>query len=169
MSRLPFWLFAVCSPLSLTGSVYRQRMFAYPMIWKTCCSPLTLYAWLYCKFEFQKSSLIHWSAPTCESFTSRYYSTAFHICSMASSQPPPTFPQSYLDEYIGYRLRNTAIVFILIETLFVGLRVWARRFTRSPIGWDDYLVPLGLLTSIGTSITGLRERFRWRPTSLSLD
>lgn len=76
---------------------------------------------------------------------------------MASSQSSSTLPQSYVDEYNGDRLKYTAIAFIFIEPVFVALRIWARRFSRSSLSWDDFMVPLALPFGIGMCITALRE------------
>lgn len=76
---------------------------------------------------------------------------------MASSQPASTFPQSYLDEYIGYRLKGTAIAFIVLDTCFCSLRIWARKFNKIPLGWDDLMVFLGWLFCMGVAIVSLRK------------
>lgn len=69
-----------------------------------------------------------------------------------------TFSQSYLDENIGYRLTDTAIAFIVLDTVFCLLRAWARKFIKAPLGWDDALVSLGFLFGIGVSIGCLCKR-----------
>lgn len=76
---------------------------------------------------------------------------------MSSSRASPALPQSYLNEYIGDRLKITAISFMVITTVCVALRIVARRFARSPLGWDDFLVPLSLVFGIGTCVASLRE------------
>ncbi|KAF4636426.1 hypothetical protein G7Y89_g1666 [Cudoniella acicularis] len=72
---------------------------------------------------------------------------------MPSIPPQTSIPQSYLEQNIGNHLTNTAIAFIVIDTVFVGLRIWARRFSKSAFGWDDLLVVLGLVFCIGTAVT----------------
>jgi len=48
--------------------------------------------------------------------------------------------QSYVNEYSGYRLKDIAIIFIALETVFVALRFWSRRLQKASIGWDDILI-----------------------------
>ena len=68
------------------------------------------------------------------------------------------------NDYNGDRLRNTAIIFIVLELICVGLRVWARRFKHNPIGWDDSLVFLSLPFCVGLCVIELRKQTRSRET-----
>ena len=47
--------------------------------------------------------------------------------------------------YIGYLFKNVAVAFIILQTLFVALRLLARHLASTPMGSDDILVPLSLL------------------------
>lgn len=78
---------------------------------------------------------------------------------MASPQTQVDYPQSYRDEFIGYRLTNTAIAFIILETVFVFLRIWSRKFSRAPFGWEDVLVFSGLVFCIGLSVACICKYF----------
>ena len=33
-----------------------------------------------------------------------------------------------------------AVMFLVLPTAFVGLRVWAKTMSRGGLGWDDYLI-----------------------------
>ena len=37
------------------------------------------------------------------------------------------------------------VIFMVLPTAFVGLRVWAKTMSRGGIGWDDYLIFLALV------------------------
>lgn len=69
--------------------------------------------------------------------------------------------QAYLREYVGYKLVNTGIIFITLETIFVALRILSRRIQKTPFGWDDYLVPFALVFCIGNSILGFRKSYAY--------
>jgi len=74
---------------------------------------------------------------------------------MASSQPQVVYPQSFLDENIGDRLTNIAIVFCVLETVFVVLRIWSRRFSNAVFGWDDILILTGFVSCLGLNIDSI--------------
>lgn len=63
---------------------------------------------------------------------------------------PSLLPKSafYPDDR-GHQLKNTAIAFIVVETLFVGLRYVSRYLIRSRSGADDWLMPLAWLFNVG--------------------
>ena len=65
--------------------------------------------------------------------------------------------QSYLDEYIGYQLLNTATAFIIVDSTFVVLRFWARRYQDHRIRPDDILVFIALLFCVGLCIDSICE------------
>ncbi|KAF2236137.1 hypothetical protein EV356DRAFT_565867 [Viridothelium virens] len=71
---------------------------------------------------------------------------------MASSLSLSEPSQDYLDQYIGYRLVNVGIAFMVLEPIFVALRLCSRRTQKAPQDWDDYLVPLALVFCILNSI-----------------
>jgi hypothetical protein len=57
----------------------------------------------------------------------------------------PEGPITAPEGYIGYIFKNVAVAFIVLQTLFVGLRLLARRVNGTPMGADDVLVPLSLV------------------------
>lgn len=76
--------------------------------------------------------------------------------------PDPTifdgFPPGYKEEYIGYILQNTAIAFIVLETVFVALRYLAQRIGRKPFGIDDWLMMPAWLFCFGANIAPLGKK-----------
>lgn len=65
------------------------------------------------------------------------------------------YSPEYLSEYRGDSLLGVAALFIVLETVFVALRYYARHQTTSDLGWDDIVIPLAWLTSIGICIVGI--------------
>lgn len=61
----------------------------------------------------------------------------------------------YLSEYSGGILIAVAIVFIVLEVLFVGSRELARYRTKAAWGWDDYLVLPALTVNISLCVHGI--------------
>ncbi|KAF2260983.1 hypothetical protein CC78DRAFT_417648, partial [Lojkania enalia] len=61
----------------------------------------------------------------------------------------------YLAEDIGPTIIATASIFILLSTLFVGLRYYARRLTQTRLGAEDVIIPFAWLSEIGLCITGI--------------
>ena len=51
-------------------------------------------------------------------------------------------------EYIGSVLSNTAIAFIVLETIFVGFRYVSRYMLSAPTGVDDFLVPVAWIFNL---------------------
>ena len=68
---------------------------------------------------------------------------------MASPQELPQMPQSYLDEYSGNTLIGVCALFIVLETVALGLRFYARRYTSTQLGWDEVLLPIAWVLNIG--------------------
>lgn len=59
---------------------------------------------------------------------------------------------------MGYSQGQTiaiAIVFLVLPTSIVGLRIWAKTMSRKGLGWDDFLILLALTTLIGSCIVQL--------------
>ena len=76
---------------------------------------------------------------------------------MASSPSSSALSQDYIDEYIGNRLINTAIAFIVLDTIFVALRCWSRYLQKAPVGWDDLLIIPAYISCLSLCICGIRE------------
>ena len=71
---------------------------------------------------------------------------------MASEQSQSS--QAFLNEYRGYILITVAAVFIPLEILVVGLRVYARRLTRAGLGPDDHMM---IGTLVGATLLSERK------------
>lgn len=74
---------------------------------------------------------------------------------MSTSPSIPTYAPKDLEEYSGNTLLAIAAVFIVLETIFVGLRYYARSHTTAATGWDDILIPLAWFANIGLCILGI--------------
>ena len=53
------------------------------------------------------------------------------------------------DGYIGYQFQNVAIAFIVLGTVFVALRFFARYRAGTPWSADDIFLPLALIANYG--------------------
>ena len=65
------------------------------------------------------------------------------------------YPPGYLEENVGYKVVITAIVFILLDSLFVILRYVARHLGRVPAGLDDYLIAAAWVVGLGESVLSI--------------
>lgn len=54
--------------------------------------------------------------------------------------PVPSFSPAYLEADRSQELINVCIVFLILETIFVGLFFATRLITRIEFGWDAYLM-----------------------------
>lgn len=70
----------------------------------------------------------------------------------------PSYSEQFLNEYRGDILTSIAAVFIAFESISVLLRIYARKLSTSPVGWDDVVIPLGWLANIGTCVLGISQR-----------
>lgn len=74
---------------------------------------------------------------------------------MSASEAQPLLTQSYIDAYIGDRLKAAAIALILLETIFVALRQWSRHLQKAAVGWDDILIIPSYISCLGLCICGI--------------
>ncbi|KAL9053578.1 MAG: hypothetical protein Q9162_004675 [Coniocarpon cinnabarinum] len=65
---------------------------------------------------------------------------------MVTAEQP--YSQAYLNEYIGNRLGATAISFIVINTVFVGIRLLAQYLRPTRFWWDDFWIVLSWMCVI---------------------
>lgn len=65
---------------------------------------------------------------------------------------PTSVTQEYLNEYNGNPVIVTAIVFIILNTIFVCLRFLSRHLQNTAFGWDDAFIVPSWLTNIGMCI-----------------
>lgn len=68
------------------------------------------------------------------------------------------YSTEYLAEDRGRTLISISVLFILLDTIFVALRLYGQRIARAPIGLDDFIIPLAWFTHIGLCILGISER-----------
>ena len=66
--------------------------------------------------------------------------------------PPTSVTQGYLNEYNGNPVVVTAIVFIILNTVFVCLRFLSRHLQNAAYGWDDAFIVPSWLANIGMCI-----------------
>lgn len=61
----------------------------------------------------------------------------------------------YLAEDRGHVLVAIAVLFMVVDSLFVALRFYAQRLNKTPIGLDDVLIPFAWLVQFGICILGI--------------
>ena len=67
----------------------------------------------------------------------------------------PTLPHvtpEYLREYRGDTLLAICDTFIVLDTVFIPLRFYARYLITSSFGWDDAIIPAAWLSNVGLAI-----------------
>jgi hypothetical protein len=69
--------------------------------------------------------------------------------------PSPTPAPEYLAESLGSQLIATSSIFIVLSTLFVALRYYARYLTQTKFGLEDIITPFAWLAEIGLCITAI--------------
>ena len=69
----------------------------------------------------------------------------------SSVEPSPTSNQ----EYCGNKLVTISIVFIILNTIFVILRFYARSITKTAYGWDDYLIIASFISNISLCVVSI--------------
>ena len=52
----------------------------------------------------------------------------------------------------GNEMVTVSITFIILNTVFVTLRCYARSLTKATYGWDDYLIFAGLIFNIASCV-----------------
>lgn len=72
-------------------------------------------------------------------------------CALALKLPKDQIPH----DFIGYRFVNTAIGFMVAQTVLIALRYYARSLRKSPLGPDDYLLPFAALFSYGQQVIAI--------------
>ncbi|GAM89991.1 hypothetical protein ANO11243_080310 [Dothideomycetidae sp. 11243] len=75
------------------------------------------------------------------------------MSSVSQSGPPPT-PVHHIP-YNGYLLRNVAIAFTVLETIFVVLRFVSKKVGRIKYGGDDWLMGAALILCLGFNASAL--------------
>jgi hypothetical protein len=69
---------------------------------------------------------------------------------------------AFLAEDRGPSIIITASIFIVLSTLFVGLRYYARYLMRTPFGVQDVIVPFAWLAEVGLCVDGIsRSDLLW--------
>ena len=72
---------------------------------------------------------------------------------------PPSVETRYY-QLADYNL-SLAIAFIVIDTLAVGLRVWARKKQKLPLKLDDYLIFAALILTFGAAGAMIQCESSW--------
>jgi hypothetical protein len=65
------------------------------------------------------------------------------------------YSPEYLAEDIGKTLIIISVLFICLDTIFLGLRFYTQKLTRAPVGLDDFVIPLAWFTHVGLCILGI--------------
>jgi hypothetical protein len=107
------------------------------------CSNITQICIFLTLHSSSRSSLVTWASRPA------YYTAVI----MTAHEPTP----EYLAEYSGGTLIAISVLFIVLDTILVALRFYARHLIRSPICLDDFIVPFGWLTHVGVCILGISQ------------
>ena len=68
------------------------------------------------------------------------------------------FPPGYLDEYRGRTPVRVAIAFLIMETLCIILRFYARRISKVRWGADDILILPGFILCVAVCACSIGEQ-----------
>ena len=63
------------------------------------------------------------------------------------------------EEYSGNKLVAISILFVILSTVIIILRCFARSLTRAVYGWDDYLVFAGFISNTALSVVSIRTNY----------
>ena len=74
-----------------------------------------------------------------------------------SSNPPIDLTPQYLSEWNGRPVVITAIILIVLNTIFVFLRFLSRYQQTAPYGWDDFLIVPSWLLTVAISLVSIGE------------
>lgn len=68
---------------------------------------------------------------------------------LSQSTDPKQFPPGYLDEYIGHHVIIYSVVFLTLQSFFMGLRFISRSIGNVSWGWDDSFLVAGAIACTG--------------------
>lgn len=68
------------------------------------------------------------------------------------------FPPGYAEADVSWQIVAVGSVFIVLNTLFVGLRFVSKGINRNPLGTDDWLIIPALVFCYGVCIIGIGTR-----------
>ncbi|KAL5380745.1 hypothetical protein DPSP01_007546 [Paraphaeosphaeria sporulosa] len=71
------------------------------------------------------------------------------------SAPAAQYSPQYLNEDHGPTIIATASLMIILCTVFVGLRYYARYLTSTQFGAEDVIIPFALLAEVGLCVVGI--------------
>lgn len=57
-----------------------------------------------------------------------------------ASIPSTQLPPEYLEEYTGNRVLAATTIILVLSTVLLGLRLYARSLTRAALGSDDFIL-----------------------------
>jgi len=67
----------------------------------------------------------------------------------------PSAANNSSEAYSGNKLVVISILFVILSTIIVTLRCYARSLTRAVYGWDDYLVFAGFISNAALSVVSI--------------
>jgi hypothetical protein len=82
-----------------------------------------------------------------------------------SSVEPSAFSNQ---EYCGNKLVTISIVFIILNSVFVILRFYARSITKAAYGWDDYLIIASFISNVSLCVVSISTYALFHHIPLSL-
>ena len=100
-----------------------------------------------CQLRLHGLSHVYPALTSARSFTT-------FLAVMASSATPQEYPPAYLRAYIGNRSTNVAVVFMVLETVVVVTRFYAKTRVSAPLGPDDFLTIPALVRSVDFFLSG---------------
>ena len=86
---------------------------------------------------------------------------------MSTPSNAPTFPPDYAKADRSGQLVAANVTMLITSTVFLGLRLYVRRLTNSPRGWDEFLLPPAYLLLLGVIVSTWREQFLCPPNMCS--
>lgn len=101
----------------------------------------------------------------CGSGSQHVSASLFHTISMSDLSVTPS--PDFLAESIGLQITATASIMIILCTIFVGMRYYARYLTSTPFTVEDVILPFAWLAEVGLYVVGIskQNRLNLTPTS----
>jgi hypothetical protein len=77
---------------------------------------------------------------------------------MMAEDSTSKFSPEYANAYCGQQVYIACDIFLVLSTLLLGLRLWARSLTSSRVGWDDGLIITSYFFLLGLIILFYSEQ-----------
>jgi hypothetical protein len=84
--------------------------------------------------------------------------SCIHEHSMADTKffpNPDDYPPGYLAEYKGGQLIATSVIFIVLDIIFFGLRLYARKIKEAPADLDDWFLWPALIVNLAVCLEAI--------------